>query len=151
MVLPRMAALSEVQWTLPESKDYNKFLQRIPHMFDIYEVLGYNYAKHLLNVEASFIPDTANNCLKVRLKTLGQGKIFYTIDGTDPSTSSTGFSQETPIKINHDAVIKAFAVHPAGYTSRLFTEKVTFSKSSMKPITLKYPLRQDINIKEPWF
>lgn len=139
MVLPRMAALSEVQWTLPESKDYNKFLQRIPHMFDLYEVLGYNYAKHLLNVEASFIPDTANNCLKVRLNTLGQGKIFYTIDGTDPSTSSTEFRQENPIKINHDAVIKAFAVHPAGYTSRLFTEKVTFSKSSMKPITLKYP------------
>ena len=48
MVLPRLAALSEVQWCMPQKKNYNEFLQRMTHQFEIYSSLGYNYAKHLV-------------------------------------------------------------------------------------------------------
>ena len=47
MVLPRYAALSEVQWTSPENKNYDLFLKRVVHMTDIYKKCGYNYAKHI--------------------------------------------------------------------------------------------------------
>ena len=47
MVLPRMAALCEVQWMEPEAKDYNSFLQRLPRLVPFYERDGYRYAKHL--------------------------------------------------------------------------------------------------------
>jgi hexosaminidase len=47
MVLPRLAALAEVQWCMPQKKNYNEFLQRLTHQFEIYSGLGYNYAKHL--------------------------------------------------------------------------------------------------------
>lgn len=48
MVLPRMAALSEVQWMQPEAKDYDSFLQRLPRLAEFYRRDGYNYAKHVL-------------------------------------------------------------------------------------------------------
>ena len=47
-VLPRMAALAEVQWVAPERKDYNNFLQRLPRLLGIYEQQGWHYCKAAL-------------------------------------------------------------------------------------------------------
>jgi len=47
MLLPRAAALSEVQWCAPENKSYERFLKSMKHYADIYDALGYNYAKHI--------------------------------------------------------------------------------------------------------
>ena len=49
-VLPRMAALAEVQWLQPEDKDYTDFKARLPHLVDIYKLYGWTYrAKSLTN------------------------------------------------------------------------------------------------------
>ena len=45
MLLPRLAALSEVQWSQPGRMDYSAFLQRLRHLAQIYDKYGYNYAK----------------------------------------------------------------------------------------------------------
>ena len=45
--LPRMSALAEVQWTQPERKDYNAFLQRLTRFTSLFERYHYAYAKHL--------------------------------------------------------------------------------------------------------
>ena len=42
-VLPRMAALAEVQWLRPADKDYDDFLARLPHLVDIYKRYGWTY------------------------------------------------------------------------------------------------------------
>ncbi len=42
-VLPRMAALAEVQWIQPEGKDYGDFKARLPHLVDIYKLYGWTY------------------------------------------------------------------------------------------------------------
>ena len=47
MALPRMAAISEVQWTEPEQKDLEGFLKRLPQLVNIYRNEGYNYAKYI--------------------------------------------------------------------------------------------------------
>lgn len=47
MLLPRLSALSEVQWCAPENKDYDAFLRKMYHMSEIYDALGYNYGKHI--------------------------------------------------------------------------------------------------------
>jgi hexosaminidase len=47
MLLPRLAALSEVQWTAPAQKNYSDFLIRLPFLADIYQKRGYNFAKHV--------------------------------------------------------------------------------------------------------
>lgn len=47
MVLPRMAALSEVQWMQPEAKDFENFRQRLPRLAEFYQRDGYHFAKHV--------------------------------------------------------------------------------------------------------
>ena len=42
-ILPRMAALSEIQWTLPEHKNFERFMVRLPEMLKIYSSLDYGY------------------------------------------------------------------------------------------------------------
>ena len=45
--LPRMSALSEVQWTQPERKDYEAFKERLTRLTTLFELYHYQYAKHL--------------------------------------------------------------------------------------------------------
>lgn len=49
MLLPRMSALSEVQWCQPERKDWNRFRNDMNSMRKIYDALGLNYATHLFD------------------------------------------------------------------------------------------------------
>ena len=51
MLLPRLSALSEVQWCAPENKIWNRYLDSIDEILNIYEIAGYNYAKHILDVQ----------------------------------------------------------------------------------------------------
>ena len=46
MLLPRMTALTEVQWCSKDNKDWNRFVRSMDHMSKIYDLLGYDYGKH---------------------------------------------------------------------------------------------------------
>ena len=45
--LPRMSALSEVQWTQHERKNYEAFKERLTRLTALFELYHYQYAKHL--------------------------------------------------------------------------------------------------------
>ena len=45
--LPRMSALSEVQWSQPELKNYEAFKERLTRFTSLFELYKYHYAKHL--------------------------------------------------------------------------------------------------------
>ena len=45
--LPRMSALSEVQWTQPDRKNYEAFKKRLTRLTALFELYHYQYAKHL--------------------------------------------------------------------------------------------------------
>ena len=47
MLLPRMTALTEVQWCNKDNKDWNRFVKSMDHMSRIYDILGYDYGKHI--------------------------------------------------------------------------------------------------------
>lgn len=53
MLIPRVDALSEVQWTSGRNKDYQAFLIRLERQRRLYDMLGYNYAKHVFSEEAA--------------------------------------------------------------------------------------------------
>ena len=139
MVLPRMAALSELQWMQPEHKNYEDFLHRMGKMFDIYDVYGYNYARHLFDVKANFLPDTAAGVLKAVLTTLDGADIYYTLDGSVPTTASLKYTE--PVIIRENCTFKAAAIRPAG-SSRVCTAEVVMNKASFKPVTLMQPLKE---------
>ena len=46
MLLPRMSALSEIQWCKPEDKNFDRFSKALhEESFKIYDTMGYNYRK----------------------------------------------------------------------------------------------------------
>ena len=45
MLLPRLAAMSEVQWLQPEAKNYEQFLERLVSLEQAYRLLGYKFCK----------------------------------------------------------------------------------------------------------
>ena len=139
MVLPRMAALAEVQWCDPKQKNYEAFLTRLPRLIDIYNLNGYNYGKHLFDIEAKFTPNTEEGVLDVFLSTIDNAPIHYTLDGTEPNTNAPQY--EGVVKIDNNCTLKAVVVRSTG-NSRVFSEKIELSKSSMKPITMLQPINK---------
>lgn len=51
-LLPRAAALSEVQWCNPDNKDFERFKAAMPHHAAIYDVIGATYCKVILGQPA---------------------------------------------------------------------------------------------------
>ena len=49
MILPRIAALSEVQWTLPKNKDYQSFVKHAAKLAKLYDLQDYNYATQIFD------------------------------------------------------------------------------------------------------
>lgn len=134
MLLPRLAALSEVQWSLPEQKNYPDFLARLPRILDLYGQQGYNYAKHVYDVSARYTPDPEKGVLTITLETLSTDPIRYTLDGSEPTAGSTLY--EAPLQLSEPASFRA-AVIGKDFRSRTLKEEIVFSLSSLKPVTLK--------------
>ena len=57
MIMPRMAALAEVQWTPAAKKNFDDFSKRAHRLSDLYDRYGYQYARHLWKEKA--IPTSA--------------------------------------------------------------------------------------------
>ena len=144
MVLPRWAALAEVQWSAPEKKNYANFLSRLPRLIQWYDAEGYNYAKHVFDVTAEFTPNTTDGTLDITLNTLDDAPIHYTLDGSEPTAASP--RAEGVVKVKENAVFSAKALRPTG-DSRVLTEKICFSKSSMKPIVANQPVNNQYKFK----
>ena len=144
MELPRMAALCEVQWCKPENKDFNDFKQRLLPLIKLYEKKQYNYAKHILDIEEEFNTDVEKGAIMVSLKTLDNTPVYYTLDGSEPTTASAKY--EAPIEIKQSCTLKAKGIGERGET-RLFTEEITFSKATAKPIKLLQPIHKNYTFK----
>ena len=90
MVLPRMAALCETQWSAPEKKqDYQGFLKRTARLTRIYQLKGWNYATHIFDVNVHIAPNTETGKLDVTAGTIDDAPVYYTLDGTEPTTASS--------------------------------------------------------------
>ena len=48
---------------MPEKKNYLDFLSRLPQIIDIYDLYGYNYARHILDVSITDKVDIKNRDL----------------------------------------------------------------------------------------
>lgn len=136
MALPRVAALSEVQWTQPQLKDYTDFTNRLIGLTHLYDRLGYNYAKHLYNVNIHIDSDTKWQELVVHMTTAGDAEIRYTLDGSLPTASSTLYTGA--IHLQKSAKIRAAAFRN-GKSSSVTAQDVTFNKATACPVKLFQP------------
>ncbi len=135
MILPRMAALAEVQWTQPEKKDFKDFTTRLARLMKFYQRDGFNYAKHVFDLKADFTPDTDKKAVVVTLSTIDDAPIYYTLDGTEPTTASLKYTE--PIAITETADFQAVVIRPEG-KSKVVSKKISFNKATYCPIELTF-------------
>ena len=135
MVLPRMAALAEVQWTQPEKKDFKDFTTRLASLMKFYQRDGFNYAKHVFDLKVDFTPDVAKKAVVVTLSTIDDAPIYYTLDGTEPTTASLKYIE--PVVITETADFQAVVIRPEG-KSKVVNKKISFNKATYCPIELTF-------------
>ncbi|GJH41397.1 beta-N-acetylhexosaminidase [Capnocytophaga sp. HP1101] len=129
MALPRFAALAEVQWEDPaKPKDYNQFLQRLLRLLPIYQLEGYNYAKHIFDLRAEVKPEVGD--IQVTFSCLQDTPIYYTTDGSEPTKNSNVYKE--PLKLTKDTHLKAKVFGQEGESS--FEQKFFFNKATVRPI-----------------
>ena len=80
-MMPRIAALSELQWSRPE-KDLDGFLKRLRHQLDLYTLNGYHYKEDIEDVTMDINPAGDAGKAVVTLSTFDNAPVYYTTDGT---------------------------------------------------------------------
>ena len=133
MLLPRLAALSEVQWTQSENKNWERFLGNLDHILTIYNEMGVNYGKHIYEIAAQYDVPSSDGTVEVTLSTTGDAPIYYTLDGTEPTEKSTRYHK--PIKIKENCVLQATAIRE-NIKIRTFQKEFQFNKATGKKVTL---------------
>lgn len=133
MALPRMAALSEVQWSQPEQKDYADFCKRLLPLLKLYDRAGYRYAKHVYNVNISMDTDAKWHEAVVRMNTADGAEVRYTLDGTTPTAQSLLYTG--PIHLQKSADICAAAFR-GGKAGTVIKQSVSFNKATTRPVKL---------------
>ncbi|MGM9804195.1 MAG: beta-N-acetylhexosaminidase, partial [Muribaculaceae bacterium] len=121
-IMPRLAALCELQWAQPQTKNFAKFLQKLQPMLQIYNSLQYGYRKDLHDVyvqcfESQQYPDM---CL-VDITTF-QGNIYYTLNGETPTIHSAPYYGN--IMVKKGTTVKAMAIRPDGTQTPVETVEV---------------------------
>jgi hexosaminidase len=137
MILPRIAALAEVVWSSKESRNWLDFARRLEHQMKRYEASGYNYAKSAYLVTISPSIDSVKKQVKLTLANeMNYPSIRYTLDGSDPTTSSRLY--RSPILISKTTTVKGGAFHKGALLGKVTTQKALIHKASFKPVILKY-------------
>lgn len=133
MVLPRQAALSEVQWCQPAVKDWDRFLSSLSHEAAMYDIMGYNYAKTVFQIISKVSVNHDRNCVEVELSTQGDAPIRYTLDGSIPDHNSTLYTG--PVGVTGGTTIKAI-VERDNMNTRLYSQTFCENAAMGRPVTL---------------
>ena len=131
MLLPRLAALSEVQWCQAENKKWERFYNSIDKICDIYDTMGYKYATHIFDTKGEARINKEKQCVEVNLDAQGDTEIRYTLDGSDPCDDSPIYTE--PLEIRESCTIKAKSSRPG---SRIYEKSFSAHKAMGRPAQL---------------
>ena len=109
MLLPRMLALAESAWTLPQNKEWKRFANATLHQFKKYEKKGINYSKSAIRPIIEMKIDSSTRKLRTRIYSEIPSDIYYTLDGRVP-TISQGTKYTAPFLLDTAAIVSAISV-----------------------------------------
>ena len=81
MALPRMEALTEIQWNNPQERDFDAFVERCRHMVQLYNLYHYTYADHIFNPQVWADTVEANLATRKPISLRQQPAEKYTYEG----------------------------------------------------------------------
>ena len=136
MAVPRVIALSEVLWTPKQNCDWENFSNRLHEHQQFLKIMGINSSSSIYDVLYKSIPSD-NNDYAIELQSQKSGKIYYTINGKNPTTDDQLYTK--PIKLNATATLKAALFLENDSTGKLLEKKFYHSLSSGKKITFIEP------------
>ncbi|KYG78013.1 hypothetical protein AWW68_04395 [Roseivirga spongicola] len=142
MVYPRAIALAETVWTQPEHKNWDRFQEKLTYQYQLLDARDVNY--HVAAPAGLKQGLTLSDEVEIELSTPYEGaKIFYTTDGTEPSTSSTEYTSPITLNIANDPVeVKAVTITSSGKASPVVSG--SYKKSSLT--TSVNPLKIDAGL-----
>ena len=131
MLLPRLAALAEVQWCQPEVKNWERFLDSADEFCGIYDIMGYKYGDHLFDTRG--VCETGDG-VSVVLEAQGETPIRYTLDGSEPTVDSPLYTE--PVKITESCTLKARSERGGQMSGRTFEKSFTAHKAMGRPVEI---------------
>lgn len=137
-LFPRLVALSEVAWTKLDNKNYDDFKNRLQNHYDKLDELSVNYAFEISPVKINPVFNKDKNAFTVTIEN-NQPKfdMYYTLDGSEPTTKSTKYIK--PVLIDKTSTLKIALYRgdkKVGYTTE---RKYSISKSQNKKAELTHP------------
>ncbi len=141
MMLPRLAAMSEVLWSPKDRRDPRHFFSRIEPQLRRYQAAGYTYARSLYSVLMSAVLDTVKRQALVSLTNeSGDTPIRYTLDGATPNATSLEYAG--PFMADRSLEIKAVSVKDGEVVSAPTTHRIFVHAAIARPVTVKFPYRK---------
>lgn len=106
MAFPRALALSEVVWTAQEARSWSDFHARLQAHYPILQQLQVNYYRpsYTVSHQVKFDSVSMKNTVAFHSEQF-HPQIRYTVDGSEPSISSSLYS--LPVELSKSAVLKA--------------------------------------------
>ncbi len=137
-MFPRMLAMTEALWSLPQNKNYDAFYNRVQKHYNVLNIMGVNYGYEAQPITIKTTYDKTTNSFAVTFIP-GQPnlKFFYTIDGSQPTMSSNQYN--TPIIFSKSGTMKAAAFLEGKQVGDIFERNIIVSKALGKKVTVKYP------------
>ena len=129
-MMPRIAALSELQWSNPANKNLDSFLGRLQHQLDVYTAHGYHFKQDIYEAAINAEAKEGSNEAVVSLTTFDKAPVYYTLDGSEPTQTSVRYEQ--PFTVKDSATIKAIAVRNNGRPSPVSTLSWTMKTTDKK-------------------
>jgi hexosaminidase len=130
MVFPRMLALAESVWSGAEVRDYKDFTKRLPYQLARLDKQNVLYRIPEPAGLGNVILNSDQTSAEIALSPIPGSRIFYTLDGSEPSEFSNPYTE--PVKISltpsSSAVLKTIVMIGSGRKSSTYSAVITNRK-----------------------
>jgi hexosaminidase len=136
MTMPRIAALSEIAWSLPQNKDWEDFKRRMEFQYLRYREAGINYAGSASYVSQKISVDPDKREALVSLSTDDYNPvIYYTTGGSLPSRHSLRY--QGPFRVSRSATVQAVAYNQGRGYGKVSRRSFVIHKAIGKKVSVK--------------
>lgn len=131
-VFPRLAALAELVWTPKGQKDWTAFLDGLDNYLTHLDNKGVVYSKAMYNIQHTVHGDSLGQ-LRVKLECERPDvEIRYTLDGTEPLSTSALYEEE--LAVTGNTTIKAATFKQGIQTGKVLVLPLKWNKATAKPL-----------------